>query len=91
MSMLNRLSPHVKAVESRRKGKLMEVPRKNLDLGRDSFLFRGPVVWNCLDQTSRECDRVLKTVSNIKPLQKVSFIKGICMNNNKDLDNFLYF
>ena len=37
MSMLNRLSPHVKAVESRRKGKLMEVPRKNLDLGRDSF------------------------------------------------------
>ena len=35
--MLNRLSPHVKAVESRCKGKLMEVPIKNLDLGRDIF------------------------------------------------------
>ena len=36
--LLNRLSPHVnKAVESRRKGKLMEVPRKNLDLGRDFY------------------------------------------------------
>ena len=51
----------------------MEVPRKNLELGRDSFLFRGPVVWNYLDQTARgECEdidefkRVLKTASKIK-------------------------
>ena len=42
--MLNRLSQHVKITDSKRKGKLMEVPRKSLELGRESFLFRGPVV-----------------------------------------------
>ena len=48
---LSSLSPHLKIVESRREGKLMEVSKKNLELGRDSFLFRGPVVWNCLNKT----------------------------------------
>ena len=52
--ILSSLSPHVKIVESRREGKLMEVSKKNLELGRDSFLFRGPVVWNCLNKTARE-------------------------------------
>ena len=42
--MLNRLSQHVKITDSKRKGKLMEVPRKSLELGRESLLFRGPVV-----------------------------------------------
>ena len=51
--MLSRLSPHVKTVESRRKGKLMEVPRKNMELGRDSLLFRSPIVWKCLNKTAR--------------------------------------
>ena len=53
--MLNRLSQHVKTTDSKRKGKLMEVPRKSLELGRDSLLFRGPVVWNCLDKNARKC------------------------------------
>ena len=51
---LSRLPPHVKIVKSRRKGKLMEEPKKNLELGRDSLLFRGPVVWNCLKKAARE-------------------------------------
>ena len=70
----------------------MEVPRKSLELGRDSLLFRGPFVWNCLNKTPRECENidefksVLKTSSNITALQKMSFSKGTCMNNNKDLE-----
>ena len=75
----------------------MEVPRQNLELGRDSFSFGGPLVWNCLDKKARECanidkfKRLLKTSSNKTALQKVSFIKGTGMNNNNDLDNFVYF
>ena len=62
-----------------------------------AFEKRAPVVWNCLDKEAREREnieeykRALKTSSNKTALQKVSFIKGTCMNNNKDLDNFVYF
>ena len=75
----------------------MEVPGKSLELGRDSLLFRGPVVWNCLDKNARKCEnidtfkRVLKTPTNKAALEKVSFIKGTCMNYNKDLEDFVYF
>ena len=92
--MLNRLSLHVKTTASKRKGKLMEVPRKSLELGRDSLLFRGLVVWNCLDKNARECEnidtfkRVLKISTN-KAALEVSFVKGNCMNYNKDLDDFV--
>ena len=41
--MLNGLCQHEKVTDSKRKGKLMEVPRKSLELGTDSLLFRGPV------------------------------------------------
>ena len=54
--MLNRLSQHVKITGSKCKGKLMEVPRKSLELGRDSLLSMGPVVWNRLDKN--ECPRM---------------------------------
>ena len=37
----------------------MEAPRKtDLELGRDSVLFRGSVVWNCLNKTARECENI---------------------------------
>ena len=67
-----------------------------MKLGRDSLLFRGPVVWNCLDKTARECEnigtfkRVLKTPTNKAALAKIPFIKGTCMNYNKDLDDFIF-
>lgn len=57
-----------KPVESRRKRKLIEVPRKNLDLGRDNFLFRGPFAWKF--KSAREYDnndkfkRLLKAPTN---------------------------
>ena len=35
--MLNRLFQHVKITDSKREGKLMELPRKSLELGRDSL------------------------------------------------------
>ena len=75
----------------------MEVPRKSLELGRDSLLSTGPVVWNRLDKNARECEnidtfqRVLKTSTNKAALEKVSFVKGTCMNYSKDLDDFVYF
>ena len=95
--MLNRLSQHVKIIDSKRKGKLMDVPRKSLELGRDNLLFRDPVVWNYLHKNARECEnidtfkRVLKTSTDKAALEKVSFVKGTCMNYNKDLDDFVYF
>ena len=35
--------------------------------------------------------RVLKTANNKAALEKVAFVKGTCMNYNKDLDDFVYF
>ena len=37
-NMLSRLSSHGQITESRRRGKLMVIPRKKLDLGRDCFI-----------------------------------------------------
>ena len=73
--------------------------RDAVKLALHSLLFSGPVVWNCLDKmkNARKCEnidtfkRVLKTPTNKAALEKVSFIKGTCMNYNKDLDDFAYF
>ena len=48
-----------------------------------------------LEKTARKYEnidtfkRVLKTFTNKEAPQHVSFIKGACMNYNKDLDNFV--
>ena len=66
---------------------------KNLQLSRDSLLFRGPVV----GKTGRECEniytfkRVLKTPTNKAALEKVYLIRGTWMNYNKGLVIFVYF
>ena len=96
-NMLSRLSSHGQITESRRRGKLMVIPRKKLDGGRDSALFRGPVVWNCLDKAARDCEnigtfkRALRISDSKIALQKVSFVKGTCTNNHKDLQTFIYY
>ena len=67
--------------------------KKNLQLSRESLLFRGPVVW----KTARECEniytfkRVLKTPTNKAALEKVYLIRGTWMNYNKGLVIFVYF
>ena len=80
----NRLSSFVNFSKSTRKGPLLEIKRVKSETGRNSFLFRAPIVWNSLDRTAE-----LKR--NKKQLKKVSFSRGTITNSNKDLGNFIYF
>jgi hypothetical protein len=90
----NRLSQYFKIKDSGRKGTLLEVPRMNTNFGRNSLIFRGPIVWNNLDKKTRDVDKIELFKTALKKIHKAmkqtSFIKGTCTNNNKDLVGCLY-
>ena len=91
----HRLQDLFKIVETRTKGKQLQIKRTNTELGKNSLFFRGPVVWNRLEREIRE----QKTLENFKKtlkkdvniINKISFIKGITTFNNQDLGNYVYF
>ena len=80
--------------ESKRRGVLLEVKRKKTELGRNSFSYRGIVVWNSLDRRTRNLEKLnaLKVALNHNKtsLNKITFNKGTTVNFNKDI-NFLYY
>ena len=84
-----------KIVETRTKGKQLQIKRTNTELEKNSVFFRGPVVWNRLQREIRE----QKTLENFKKtlkkdiniIDKISFIKGTTTFNNQDLGNYVYF
>ena len=59
------------------------------ETGRNSFLFRAPIVWNSLDSRSRFSEELdvfkAELKRNKKQLKKVSFSRGTITNSNKDL------
>ena len=81
--------------KSTRKGPLLEIKRVKSETGRNSFLFRAPIVWNSLDSRSRFSEELdvfkAELKRNKKQLKKVSFSRGTITNSNKDLGNFIYF
>ena len=91
----NRLSSFVNFSKSTRKGPLLEIKRVKSETGRNSFLFRAPIVWNSLDSRSRSSEELdvfkAELKRNKKQLKKVSFSRGTITNSNKDLGNFIYF
>ena len=91
----NRLSSFVNFSKSTRKGPLLEIKRVKSETGRNSFLFRAPIVWNSLDSKSRFSEELdvfkAELKRNKKQLKKVSFSRGTITNSNKDLGNFIYF
>ena len=91
----NRLSSFVNFSKSMRKGPLLEIKRVKSETGRNSFLFRAPIVWNSLDSRSRFSEELdvfkAELKRNKKQLKKVSFSRGTITNSNKDLGNFIYF
>ena len=91
----NRLSSFVNFSKSTRKGPLLEIKRVKSETGRNSFLFRAPIVWNSLDSRSRFSEELdvfkAELKRNKKQLKKVSFSRGTITNSNKDLGNFIYF
>jgi hypothetical protein len=64
-------------------------------MGRNSFDFKGLIAWNCLDKKNRNLNnmRHFKKAlrNNKKSLEQISFIKGTTTNNNKDVQNFIYY
>jgi len=49
----NRLLPLLTFTKSKYKGLLLELKRKKTEVGRNSFSFRAPTVWNSLDRNTR--------------------------------------
>ena len=90
----HRLMPFFTFTESKRRGVLLEVKRKKTELGRNSFSYRGIVVWNSLDRRTRNLEKLnaLKVALNRNKtsLNKITFNKGTTVNFNKDI-NFLYY
>ena len=90
----HRLMPFFTFTESKRRGVLLEVKRKKTELGRNSFSYRGIVVWNSLDRRTRNLEKLnaLKVALNHNKtsLNKITFNKGTTVNFNKDI-NFLYY
>ena len=94
LGLNSRLIPFFTFVESKRKGSLLEVKRKNTELGRNSFAYRGSVVWNSLDRSTRDLEKIDTMRVNLKcnksRLSKITFSKGTTTNLDKDI-NFLYY
>ena len=90
----SRLLPLFTFVESKRKGLLLEVKRKNTELGRNSFAYRGSVVWNSLDRSTRDLERIDTLKATLKcnktRLNKITLSKGTTTNLNKN-NSFLYY
>ena len=64
-----------------------------MDFGRQSLLFRGPILWNSFKRETRDADDVNKFKLALKKcdFDVTSFRKGTCVNLNKNLDNFIDF
>ena len=77
----------------KRKGLLLEVKWKNTELGRNSFAYRGSMVWYSLNRSTRDLERIDTLKATLKcnktRLNKITFSKGTT-NLNKD-NNFLYY
>ena len=66
------------------------IPRHNLQVGRTTLRFRGPVAWNSLSNEIKKIDKLSKFKSVLKKSRKVlddlTFHKETCLVNNKDAD-----
>ena len=61
------LLPFFTLTESKSTGVLLKVKRKKTELGRNSFSYRGTVVWNSLDRVTRNFDKLDAFESNTEP------------------------
>ena len=91
----HRLSSYFTIRETERKGKQLVVKRMNTERGRNSVTYRGPILRNALSNSLREEDKLVsfkkKLKTNLKTLEQISFRKGTVFNNNKNLENFVYY
>ena len=53
-----KVKPFFNFIESKRRGVLLEEKRKKTELGRNSFSCRGTVVWNSLDRTTWNLEKL---------------------------------
>ena len=92
---LHRFQDLFKIVDTRTKGKQLQIKRTNTELGKNSLFFRVPVVWNRLQRETREqetLENFKKAVKkDINIINRISFIKGTTTFNNQDLGNYVYF
>ena len=60
---------------------------------RSLFTIRGPILWNGLKNKTRIQDDVARFKVTLKKcnLEQSSYMKGTCVNLNKNLDDFFYY
>ena len=51
-------------------GKTLEVKRMKTEIGRNSLMYRGPVVWNTLDRELRQSKTIETFKRNLKKKRK---------------------
>jgi len=92
-SYSHRLSPNFDLANSSRRSLVMRVRRLNTEFGRQSLFFRGPILWNGINNEAKIQDDVARFKVALKKcnLEQISFMKGTCVNLNKNLDDFFYY
>lgn len=73
------LSSYFEAYESNRRGHLLRMRRMNTEFGRQSIIFRGPVIWNGLNSKIRNLvnkDQFKNALKKCKGVDQISFTKG---------------
>ena len=94
VTMEHRLSSYFEVTKSSRRGNSLRMRRMNTEFGKQSLIFRGPVVWNSLNENIRKpvnINQFKAAIKKCKAMDDVSFIKGTCTNKNKNLEDFVYF
>ena len=65
----------------------LKMRQMNTEFGKQSLIFRGPVVWNSLSENIRKpvnINQFKAAIKKCKAMDDVSFIKGTCTNKNKN-------
>ena len=94
VTMEHRLSSYFEVTKSSRRGNSLRMRQMNTEFGKQSLIFRGPVVWNSLNENIRKpvnINQFKAAIKKCKAMDDVSFIKGTCTNKNKNLEDFVYF
>ena len=86
----HRLPPNFDLVNLCMRSLVMRMRKLNTEFGRQSLFFRGPILWNDLNNETRIQDEVARFKVALKKcnLEQISSMKGTCVILNKNLDDF---
>ena len=89
----HRLSPNFDLVNSSRRSLVMRMRKVFTEFGRQSLFFRGPILWNGLNNETRIQDEVARFKVALEKCnqEQISLMRETCVILNKNLDDFFYY